>query len=126
MPNSLEDLLGRLREDRTLFQSGEEAARQGAVLPILGRLGWDRDNVREVVPEYQIGSGRVDYCLRLGEKNAMFLEVKRTNEELEKHHEQLLGYAFRDGVRLAVLTNALLWWLYLPLLQGSWEQRKLF
>lgn len=60
MPNALEDLLGRLREDRTLFRSGGEAARQGADLPILGRLGWDRDNVREVVPKYQIGNGRAD------------------------------------------------------------------
>jgi hypothetical protein len=36
----------------------------------------------------------------------------------------LLEYAFREGVDLAVLTNGLLWWLYLPLLEGSWEQRK--
>ncbi len=126
MPVSIEDLLSRLREDRLLFLGGEEATRQGAILPILGQLGWDRDNVREVVPEYAVGNGRVDYCLKIGETNAVFIEVKRTNEELDRHQEQLLDYAFREGVKIAVLTNALLWWLYLPLLEGSWDQRKFF
>lgn len=123
---SIEDLLSRLRGDRTLFLSGEVATCQGAILPILARLGWDRDNVREVVPQFAVGTGRVDYCLKIGEKNAVFVEVKRTNQDLEQHQEQLLDYAFRDGVEIAVLTNGVLWWLYLPLLQGSWDQRKFF
>lgn len=126
MAESLEDLLSRLRRERTLFLSGEEATRQGAILPILARLAWDRDNVREVAPEFPVGNGRVDYCLRVGEKKAVFIEVKRTNDELDRHQEQLLEYAFRDGVEIAVLTNGLLWWLYLPLLEGSWDQRRFF
>lgn len=126
MPEQLEILLARLRQDRALFLGGEEAARQGVILPILGRLGWDRDNIREVVPEFRVGNGRVDYCLRIGEKNAAFIEVKRAQEELDRHQEQLLEYAFREGIELAVLTNGLLWWLYLPLLRGSWSQRKFF
>lgn len=126
MPEQLTELLMRLKEERALFLSGEEATRQGAILPILARLGWDRDNIREVVPEYTVGNGRVDYCLKIGEKIEAFVEVKRTNEELERHQEQLLEYAFRQGVNIAVLTNGLLWWFYLPLLSGSWDQRKFF
>jgi hypothetical protein len=126
MPDQLQDLLTRLKGEGALFLSGEEATRQGAVLPILGRLGWDRDNIREVVPEYTVGNGRVDYCLKIGEQVSVFVEVKRTNEELEKHQEQLLEYAFRQGVKIAVLTNGLLWWFYLPLFPGSWDQRKFF
>lgn len=126
MTDSLEALLSRLRGDNSLFLSGEEATRQGVILPILGRLGWERDDVREVVPEFSVGGGRVDYCLKVGEKKAVFIEVKRTNQELEQHQEQLLEYAFRDGVELALLTNGLLWWFYLPLEKGSWDQRKFF
>lgn len=126
MPDQLTDLLTRLRGERALFLSGEEATRQGAILPILARLGWDRDNIREVVPEYTVGNGRVDYCLKIGEQVAVFVEVKRTSEDLERHQEQLLEYAFRHGVKLAVLTNGLLWWFYLPLFEGSWNQRKFF
>lgn len=124
MKDDLEKFLSRLREDRTIFMSGEEAVRQGVVLPILARLGWDRDNIREVIPEYSIGNGRVDYCLKLDNRIAAFLEVKRAGEPLDKHQEQLLGYAFREGVKLAILTDGILWWFYLPLSQGSWEQRR--
>ncbi|MDA2933253.1 hypothetical protein MYX82_02805 [Acidobacteria bacterium AH-259-D05] len=122
----LEQLLTRLTEDATLLLASEEATKQGVILPILGRLGWDRDNIREVIPEYRVGSGRVDYCLRVGHKSAVFIEAKRTDQELERHQEQLLDYAFREGVELAALTNGVLWWLYLPLLEASWEQRKFF
>ena len=126
MSDSLEQLLQKLREEPALLTSGEEATRQGAVLPLLGRLGWDRDNIREVVPEYNVGNGRVDYCLRIGEQVSVFVEVKRAREDLDAHQEQLLGYAFLSGVKIAVLTNGLAWWLYLPLSEGSWEQRRFF
>jgi predicted type IV restriction endonuclease len=126
MEDSLADLLRRVRDEGALLLSGEEAAKQGAVLPILSRLGWDRDNIREVVPEYAVANGRVDYCLRIHEKAKVFVEAKRASEELAQHQEQLLDYAFRQGVQVAVLTNGLVWWLYLPLLEGSWEQRRFF
>ena len=128
MASPLEELLTTLRRDKTLHLDVEEATRQGIVLPILARLGWDRDNVREVVPEFPVGTGKVDYCLKIGQKKAVFIEVKRVSEPLENpdHQEQLLEYAFRDGVEIAALTNGLVWWLYLPLTKGSWEQRKFF
>lgn len=37
-----------------------------------------------------------------------------------------MDYSFRQGVKLAVLTNGISWWFYLPLHEGSWEQRKFF
>ncbi|MFW6107012.1 MAG: restriction endonuclease subunit R [bacterium] len=126
MAGDLEDLLSRLRDEQVLLQSSEEAIKQGAVLPILACLGWDRDNIREVVPEYSVGSGRVDYSLKTGEQPDVFVEAKRASEELERHQRQLLEYAFQRGVRIAILTNGLVWWLYLPLFEGSWEQRKFY
>jgi len=126
MAESLEDFLNQIRRDRSIVFDVEEATRQGIVLPVLGRLGWDRDNIREVVPEFPVGNGKVDYCLKIGEKKSVFIEVKRGSEDLESHQEQLLEYAFRDSVDIAVLTNGLVWWLYLPRAEGSWEQRKFF
>ena len=119
-------LLRRLTEDSAVLLDSEEATKQGIILPILSRVGWDRDNVREVIPEYRIENGRVDYCLHVAHKNVVFIEAKRTDQQLDQHQEQLLDYAFREGVELAALTNGVVWWLYLPLLQGSWEQRKFF
>jgi|CXWL01.1.fsa_nt_gi hypothetical protein len=125
MNESLEQLLQRLAQDRALFQGLEEATRQGIVLPILAGLGWNTYNVREVAPEHSVGNGRVDYCLHLGQKR-IYIEVKRVTEVLDRHEKQILEYAFNDGVELAILTNGLLWWFYLPLAGGSWQQRRFF
>jgi hypothetical protein len=73
-----------------------------------------------------VGNGRIDYCLKIGEKKSVFMEVKRITEDLERHEKQILEYSFEDGVEIAVLTNGLLWWLYLPLSKGTWQQRKFF
>jgi len=126
MPESFEKLLTRLAQDHSIYQSVEEAIRQGVILPVLAHLGWNRDDIREVVPEYHVESGRVDYCLKIGDKKTVFIEVKRTSEDLERHEKQILEYSFADGIEMAVLTNGLLWWLYLPLVRGSWQQRKFF
>ena len=38
--------------------------------------------------------------------------------------EQLLDYAFAEGVEIAILTNGATWWFYLPIRAVSWERRK--
>ncbi len=133
MPESLTELLDRIRRDSATFYSvHEEAICQGIVLPILSKIkeeidrNWKTENINEVVPQFAVGNGRVDYCLKVADKKAVFIEVKRASENLQDHQEQLLQYAFRDGVEIAVLTNGLSWWLYLPLLEGSWEERRFF
>ncbi len=127
MTDRLKELLSKLQEEKQFLQrSNEEAIKQGAVLPILACLGWDRDNIREVVPEYSVGNGRVDYCLKTGEQPNVFVEAKRAGQELDSHQQQLLRYSFEQGVPLAVLTNGLVWWFYLPLSPGNWEGRRKF
>ena len=102
----------------------ESATKQGVVLRLLSLAGWDTFDISQVVPEYTVGTRRVDYVLRPGSPNAVFIEVKRLGENLERHQQQLLEYCFQEGVKLAVLTNGRTWWLYLPLQSGNWEQRR--
>ena len=102
----------------------ESATKQGVVLKLLNLAGWDIFDISQVVPEYTVGNRRVDYAIRPGSPNAVFIEVKRPSENLERHQQQLLEYCFQEGVNLAVLTNGRTWWLYLPLQAGSWEQRR--
>ena len=64
--------------------------------------------------------------LLINQKKRVFLEVKRASENLESHEKQLLEYSFTEGVDLAVLTNGLVWWIYLPLIGGNWQQRKFY
>ncbi len=104
----------------------EAAVKQGVVLPLLQHLGWHPFDVLEVVPEYSIGADRVDYALIINGESKVFVEVKRAQEDLQVHQEQLLRYAFHQGVPLAVLTNGTTSWFYLPLREGNWEDRKFF
>lgn len=102
----------------------ESATKQGVVLKLLSLVGWDTFDVSQVVPEFTVGTRRVDYALRPGSPNSVFIEVKRLGENLERHQQQQLEYCFQEGVKLAVLTNGRTWWLYLPLQAGNWEQRR--
>ena len=120
---NLEALLARLAAI-DFSQTSEQATREMAVNPVIGALGWDTFNPGEVAREHPVRGGKVDYCLR-GPMGALVLvEVKRTGTELSEHQEQLLRYAFDEGVPLAALTDGLVWWLYLPTAAGSWEQRR--
>ncbi len=119
-------LIQTFKEDKRLLELDEAATKQAVVLKILSVLGWDPFNIYEVSPEYSVGGRKVDYALIHNGKVKVFIEVKKVNEDLERHQEQLLNYSFQEGIPLAVLTNGISWWFYLPLLEGSWEQRKFY
>lgn len=121
----LEALIGRLAEI-DFSQSSEQDTREIAVNTVIGELGWDTLDRDEVAREYSVRGGRVDYCLRAQERNLVLIEVKRAGTDLTEHQEQLLRYAFEEGAPLAVLTDGLVWWLYLPRAGTSWKQRLFF
>lgn len=128
MQNQLISFIDNLKTDRRITSFDEAATKQGVVLRILSILGWDTFNVDEVTPEYSLAGKRVDYSLRINNINKVFIEVKKTSEDLESYQnqEQLLNYSFQEGVKLSLLTNGITWWFYLPLHEGSWEQRKFY
>lgn len=113
-----------LQSDKRLTLLLEADISRSVILRILDALNWSTSNRREVNPEYSVRGGRVDFALLIGNRPKVFIEVKRGGEPLAGHQEQLLGYAFRQGVKIAILTNGATWWFYLPLQEGSWEERK--
>jgi len=126
MKENLIDTINEIRNNRSIIVSDEASIKSGVVLRLLSLLGWNPFDVNEVKPEYTVESKRVDFSLRINGTNKVFIEVKRPNENLDNHQEQLLGYSFREGVKQAILTNGITWWFYLPLNEGSWEQRRFF
>ena len=120
--------LKKMKDNPAIFKLDEAATKQCVILPILRALGWDVDNPEEVTPEYTVENKRVDYSLRLRNENKIFLEVKKTGEDLEKekYEDQLLEYSFRQGVELSILTNGMTWWFYLPTQKGDWRTRKFY
>ena len=124
MSDKLLEVIEDLQPDKSLNSLSEADISLGVVLRILDALNWSTYNRREVSPEYSVENRWVDYALLIGNTPQVFIEVKKGGEPLEKHQEQLLDYAFRQGVKVAVLTNGAIWWFYLPLLEVNWEQRK--
>ena len=122
---SLEETINHIKQ-RNVGGEDESSTKQGWILPIFQDLGWKFFNTNEVCPEYATGTGKVDYSLMINNKSMVFVEAKKTSENLEKHEKQLLRYSFEAGVKLAILTNGLEWWFYLPLLPREWSKRRFY
>ena len=121
-----EELIQRLANDKGLKGKAESATREVAVNPVLAHLGWEISDADEVFREFPVEGGQVDYCLKTRQKSHVLIEVKRTGEALVDHEQQLLRYSFAEGVPLAVLTDGLIWWLYIPSGEGNWKNRRFF
>jgi hypothetical protein len=126
MIDQLKSFIEKLRTNPRLNAFDEAATKQAIILPLLHQLGWNTYNIDEVTPEFSVENRRVDYSLRLNNTNEVFIEVKKAGENLEGFQEQLLDYSFRQGVKLAVLTNGKTWWFYLPTKKGDWKARKFY
>lgn len=126
MINNLCTFISNLKNDPRIKSFDEAATKQAIIIRMLQLLGWDVYNIDEVYPEFTIENKRVDYALRINNSNEFFLEVKRPSEDLDKHQEQLLEYAFRQGVDLAALTNGITWFFYLPTKKGDWSARRFY
>jgi hypothetical protein len=125
--DKLTSFVNDLKLKKGIRSYDEQATKLGIILKILSLLGWDVFDINKVHPEYVVKGQRIDYSLRIENKNKVFIEAKRISEELDSHQEQLLKYAFQAGVSLAILTNGLSWWFYLPLMKdASWEDRKFY
>ncbi len=120
---TLSDCIKEIRNDQSIATWNEAQAREWIIRPILDLLGWGR---REITPEYGVGSRRVDYALEINGGNEVFIEAKKPQVDLENHQEQLLDYSFKEGVALAILTNGIAWWFYIPLKKGVWNDRKFY
>ena len=56
----------------------------------------------------------VDYSLRIGDANLVFIEAKAGSVDLKNCESQVEDYCRATKPSLAVLTNGYHWWLYLP------------
>lgn len=110
--------------NKRLSQFDEANTKATAIEPILRELGWDVVDPDEVRREHSVGSRSVDYALFCDDTLKVFIEAKKGSESLERHQEQLLDYAFAEGVEIALLTNGATWWFYLPIRAVSWKRRR--
>lgn len=97
--------------DRSPLNEG--TTQRVSVMPVLLALGWDTDNPAEVSQEVKAG-GRVDIGLHINKEPFVFIEAKPGKQRrlTDRNKEQLLEYCENRKVRLGVLTNGFVWYLY--------------
>ena len=105
----------------------EEMAKFQILAPTLADLSWDPFG-QEVRWEHAVGGkktgGKVDIALQAEGHIWALIEAKAPGVNLDHHVEQVLGYAFYEGVDICALSDGLPWWLYLPREPGSHEERR--
>lgn len=118
----------RLEKIRSLpVPQNEESAKFQVIAPILQALGWDTSDGEQVLFEHSVGGkkgGRVDIALKQGGRVLALIEAKAPRSDLTTHVEQVLGYAFHEGVDICALTTGEEWWLYLPREGGEPQKRR--
>ncbi len=123
MKNEIVTFIKDLKSNKKLDTFDEASTKQAVVLRLFSFLGWDIFNVDEVYPDYSINSHSVTYALRSKNINKIFIEVRRVNERLDNYQKPLLTFASNENVDIAILTNGVLWWFFLPTATGNSQEK---
>ena len=122
-------ILDTLKAAAETIKSGkaesEAQIKQWVIIPILRALGWD-DTKPEIVPEFAVNKGKVDYALLQGERPMVFIEAKRPGAADTKGEEQLFQYANNRGVPFLILTDGDVWDFYLSMAAGTYAERRFY
>ncbi len=120
----LVEFIKKIQSDDRFGAFDEAAIKQGVVLKILSLLEWDPFDMDEVQPEYEIQGSKVDFCLRKEKTNKVFIVVRKNEKDFPKHQDKVLSVSVQGKVPIGILTNGLTWWFFLPLVQGSADEKK--
>ena len=123
MKKEIVTFINDLKSNKKLDKFDEASTKQAVVLRLFSFLGWDIFNVDEVYPDYSVNGQSVSYALRAKNTNKIFIEVKRVHEKLDNYQKTLLTFASGENVDIAILTNGVLWWFYLPKSAGNSQEK---
>ena len=91
---------------------------------ILDILNWPRYDHGIRLREYDLSGLRVDFALcHPASEPQVFIEVKRIGN-IDGAEDQLFGYASRENVPIAVLTDGRKWQFFYPSGLGNYDKRK--
>ena len=91
------------------LSKNEMMTRYALIDPLLRELGWDLSDPEIAVPEDAGPGGKTDYTLG---GNAMIVEAKRLDENLDRHADIVIKYVKTWNARYGVLTNGQKWKMY--------------
>lgn len=116
LQTALPPLRARIGKSLGKRAMNEQNTKATLVEPILRALGWDTEDIDEVVHEYKPRKADkpVDYALLVQRAPRLFIEAKALGADLDdrKWAGQIMGYASVAGVEWIVLTNGDEWRIY--------------
>lgn len=121
--DNLKDFLKKIQSDKRFKDFDEAAIKQAIVLKILSLLEWDPFDLDEVQPEYRLKKDKVDFALKHQDSIKAFLSVKKDLNNFKEYIEMLLNWSAQCNVKITVYTNGLSWWFFLPLIEGSIDDK---
>lgn len=91
------------------------------IIPILRELGWNDEDLDEVLSEYTLPKCRkkVDLALFIDRKPVLLIEAKKIHVNIGKVAKQILNYAELANVKWVVATNGRDWRIYNSLAPGK-------
>ena len=117
----IEDIAKSLEQD--MFPNETEVCDK-IVHRILDILNWPRYDHGIRLREYDLRGLRVDFALcHPASEPQVFIEVKRIGN-IDGAEDQLFGYASRENVPIAVLTDGRKWQFFYPSGLGNYDKRK--
>ena len=127
MVDSLSEFIKQVSSDKRVNTYNETRTKQAIISKILSLLDWDTADPDEVTLEHDVENFKVDYALGNHKNKFVFIEVKKPSEDLSRHQDQVVRYAFMAGMKHAILTNGLTWQFYLPQYrEGDWNSKKFY
>ncbi len=121
--NSIKDIVNSIKQREFL---NEAEISNGVVLRVLNELGWNVYDTKRVKPQYRIENKMIDFALCFPEnKPIIIIEVKALGKAVNTD-EQVLTYAFKTGIPVAILTDGQEWHFYLPAERGSLTERRFY
>lgn len=116
----IEDIRSGLKAGR---YKNEAAVSQGIILRLLNTTGWSIFDSSQVIPEFSVGAGRVDYALCHPPGKPIILIESKAIGDAQGAERQLFEYAFHQGIPMAILTDGQEWSFFLPGEQGAYRER---
>ncbi|MBW1998554.1 MAG: restriction endonuclease subunit R [Deltaproteobacteria bacterium] len=124
MEKQLIEFIKEIQNEERFDSFDEPQIKQGIVLRALFLLGWDPFNVEEIQPEYESDGERIDFALKHKNSARAFIVVRKGVKALKNYQRPFLKQAEKEGIRMAVLTDGITWWFYLPHLDASPEEKR--
>jgi len=118
------EFVSGIRTNAQIGSFDETAVKQAIVFKLLFLLGWDIFNPDEVIPNLSGAMQYADYALKVKNKDKAAVKVLRPKAVLDEHQEKFFENASKSGVELALLTNGISWWFYLPQDKGAALQNR--